>query len=114
MHLVCLDLEGVNRAGPNIGNLQWRENVFKLAVNEAGYCTAGPLRAPWRTRSRAESRRLRTPARAAVPRPRGVVHSRQWCFTLPQESRSRDVVPVVAVTSIGTRSHRSASSLNLA
>ena len=24
------------------------ENVFKLAVNEADYCTAGPLRAPWR------------------------------------------------------------------
>ena len=23
----------------------WRENVFKLATNEAGYCTAGPLRA---------------------------------------------------------------------
>jgi trans-o-hydroxybenzylidenepyruvate hydratase-aldolase len=22
--------------------------VFKLATNEAGYCTAGPLRAPWR------------------------------------------------------------------
>jgi hypothetical protein len=32
----------------NIGNLSWRENVFKLSVNEAGYCTAGPLRAPWR------------------------------------------------------------------
>jgi dihydrodipicolinate synthase/N-acetylneuraminate lyase len=45
---ICLDLEGVNRVGPNIGNLVWRENVFKLAVNEADYCTAGPLRAPWR------------------------------------------------------------------
>ena len=45
---ICLDLDGINRVGPNIGNLSWRENVFKLAVNEAGYCTAGPLRAPWR------------------------------------------------------------------
>jgi hypothetical protein len=45
---ICLDLEGVNRVGPNIGNLVWRENVFKLAVNHADYCTAGPLRAPWR------------------------------------------------------------------
>ena len=45
---ICLDLEGLNRVGPNIGNLTWRENVFKLAVNEADYCTAGPLRAPWR------------------------------------------------------------------
>jgi len=45
---ICLDLEGTNRVGPNIGNLSWRENVFKLATNEAGYCTAGPLRAPWR------------------------------------------------------------------
>ena len=45
---ICLDLEGLNRVGPNIGNLVWRENVFKLAVNEADYCNAGPLRAPWR------------------------------------------------------------------
>ncbi|HWH80367.1 MAG TPA: dihydrodipicolinate synthase family protein [Candidatus Binatus sp.] len=45
---ICLDLEGVNRVGPNIGNLVWRENVFKLAVNHADYCSAGPLRAPWR------------------------------------------------------------------
>jgi hypothetical protein len=45
---ICLDLDATNKVGPNIGNLSWRENVFKLAVNEAGYCTAGPLRAPWR------------------------------------------------------------------
>jgi dihydrodipicolinate synthase/N-acetylneuraminate lyase len=45
---ICLDLDGVGKVGPNIGNLSWRENVFKLSVNEAGYCTAGPLRAPWR------------------------------------------------------------------
>ena len=41
-------LDATNKVGPNIGNLSWRENVFKLSVNEAGYCTAGPLRAPWR------------------------------------------------------------------
>src|SRR4029077_7672176 len=35
---MLLDLEGTNRVGPNIGNLSWRENVFKLATNEAGYC----------------------------------------------------------------------------
>jgi hypothetical protein len=34
-------LDGVGKVGPNIGNLSWRENVFKLSVNEAGYCTAG-------------------------------------------------------------------------
>jgi trans-o-hydroxybenzylidenepyruvate hydratase-aldolase len=45
---ICLELEGTGRVGANIGNLSWRENVFKLATNEAGYCTAGPLRAPWR------------------------------------------------------------------
>jgi trans-o-hydroxybenzylidenepyruvate hydratase-aldolase len=45
---ICFDLDGVGKVGPNIGNLSWRENVFKLSVNEAGYCTAGPLRAPWR------------------------------------------------------------------
>ena len=45
---ICLDLDATNRVGPNIGNLSWRENVFKLATNEAGYCIAGPLRAPWR------------------------------------------------------------------
>jgi dihydrodipicolinate synthase/N-acetylneuraminate lyase len=45
---ICLDLDATNKVGDNIGNLQWRENVFKLAVNEAGYCNAGPLRAPWR------------------------------------------------------------------
>jgi hypothetical protein len=45
---ICLDLEGIGRVGANIGNLSWRENVFKLATNEAGYCTAGPLRSPWR------------------------------------------------------------------
>lgn len=45
---ICLDLDATNKVGPNIGNLSWRENVYKLATNEAGYCTAGPLRAPWR------------------------------------------------------------------
>jgi dihydrodipicolinate synthase/N-acetylneuraminate lyase len=45
---ICIDLDGTNKAGPDIGNLSWRENVYKLSTNEAGYCTAGPLRAPWR------------------------------------------------------------------
>lgn len=45
---ICLDLDATNKVGPNIGNLSWRENVYKLSTNEAGYCTAGPLRAPWR------------------------------------------------------------------
>jgi trans-o-hydroxybenzylidenepyruvate hydratase-aldolase len=43
-----LELDGVNRVGHNIGNLSWRENVYKLATNEAGYCYAGPLRPPFR------------------------------------------------------------------
>jgi hypothetical protein len=38
----------VGKVGPNIGNLSWRENVYKLATNEAGYCHAGPLRPPFR------------------------------------------------------------------
>ncbi len=45
---LSLELDGVNRVGPNIGNLSWRENVYKLATNEAGYCYAGPLRPPFR------------------------------------------------------------------
>jgi hypothetical protein len=45
---ICLDLDGVGKVGPNIGNLSWRENVFKLASNEARYCDAGPLRPPFR------------------------------------------------------------------
>jgi hypothetical protein len=45
---LCLDLDRVGKAGPNIGNLSWRENVYKLATNESGYCYAGPLRPPFR------------------------------------------------------------------
>ena len=44
---ICLDLDGTGKVGPNIGNLSWRENVFKLATNEADYCYAGPLRPPF-------------------------------------------------------------------
>ena len=43
------DLSGLGwcrQGGANIGNLSWRENVFKLSVDEAVYCTAGPLRSP--------------------------------------------------------------------
>jgi dihydrodipicolinate synthase/N-acetylneuraminate lyase len=45
---LCLELDQVRKVGPNIGNLSWRENVYKLATNEAGYCYAGPLRPPFR------------------------------------------------------------------
>jgi dihydrodipicolinate synthase/N-acetylneuraminate lyase len=45
---LCLELDHVGKVGPNIGNLSWRENVYKLATNEAGYCQAGPLRPPFR------------------------------------------------------------------
>lgn len=29
-------------------DLRWRDHVMKLSINEAGYCTAGPLRPPMR------------------------------------------------------------------
>src|SRR5258706_9475723 len=45
---ICLDLEGVNRVGPNIGNLFWVENGFKLAVNHGDCCRSGQVAAPWR------------------------------------------------------------------
>ena len=34
--------------GPSNMDLKWRDQVAKLSINEAGYCTAGPLRAPFR------------------------------------------------------------------
>jgi len=33
---------------PSTQDLKWRDLVAKLAMNDAGYCTAGPLRAPFR------------------------------------------------------------------
>jgi dihydrodipicolinate synthase/N-acetylneuraminate lyase len=44
---ICLDMEAAVD-DPSNTDLRWRENTHKLAVNEAGYCYAGPLRAPFR------------------------------------------------------------------
>jgi dihydrodipicolinate synthase/N-acetylneuraminate lyase len=43
---LCLDLDGVGKVGPNIGNLSWRENVFKLSVNEADTAPRDPFAPP--------------------------------------------------------------------
>ncbi len=45
---ICLDLDAAFTAPGRPGDLYWRENSLKLSVNEAGYCVAGPLRAPFR------------------------------------------------------------------
>jgi hydratase-aldolase len=47
---MCMDLmEASNAAsGKFLTDLYWRESSCKLAINEAGYCTAGPLRPPFR------------------------------------------------------------------
>lgn len=45
---ICLDLDAAYNAPGRPGDLYWRENSHKLAVNEAGYCYAGPLRPPFR------------------------------------------------------------------
>lgn len=45
---ICLDLSAAYRAPGRPGDLFWRDNSHKLAVNEAGYCYAGPLRPPFR------------------------------------------------------------------
>jgi dihydrodipicolinate synthase/N-acetylneuraminate lyase len=45
---ICLDLSDAYKAPGRPGDLFWRENSHKLAVNAAGYCNAGPLRAPFR------------------------------------------------------------------
>jgi dihydrodipicolinate synthase/N-acetylneuraminate lyase len=44
---ICMEIAGLSSEGAG-HNLQWRENTLKLAINEAGYCHAGPLRAPFR------------------------------------------------------------------
>jgi hydratase-aldolase len=44
---ICKDIASLSSEGAG-HNLQWRENTLKLAINEAGYCYAGPLRAPFR------------------------------------------------------------------
>jgi len=45
---ICLDLDVAYKAPGRPGDLFWRENSHKLAVNESGYCHAGPLRPPFR------------------------------------------------------------------
>ena len=45
---MCLELDAAYKEPGSPGDLLWRENAHKLAINEAGYCFAGPLRAPFR------------------------------------------------------------------
>jgi hydratase-aldolase len=45
---ICLDMSAAYKAPGRTGDLFWRENAHKLAMNEAGYCTPGPLRPPFR------------------------------------------------------------------
>jgi hydratase-aldolase len=45
---ICLDLNAAYKAPGRPGDLFWRENAHKLAMNESGYCTPGPLRPPFR------------------------------------------------------------------
>ena len=45
---ICLDIEAAYKAPGRPGDLFWRENAHKLALNETGYCYAGPLRPPFR------------------------------------------------------------------
>lgn len=41
---INLELARLNPAA----EIRWRDHVMKLSINEAGYCTAGPLRPPFR------------------------------------------------------------------
>jgi len=47
---ICMEMADAVVAGPShsSADLQWRESGLKLAINEAGYCYAGPLRPPFR------------------------------------------------------------------
>ena len=45
---ICLDIDAAYKAPGRPGDLFWRENAHKLAMNESGYCTPGPLRPPFR------------------------------------------------------------------
>lgn len=46
---ICLEIDEVTRASGKLQHeLFWRENSSKLAINEAGYCDAGPLRPPFK------------------------------------------------------------------
>ena len=46
---ICMDVSSAMSVGGGGGgqNLEWREATMKLAMNEAGYCHAGPLRPPF-------------------------------------------------------------------
>jgi trans-o-hydroxybenzylidenepyruvate hydratase-aldolase len=45
---ICLDMAAANKAPGGGEDLHWRENSAKIAMNEAGYCSPGPLRPPFR------------------------------------------------------------------
>lgn len=45
---ICSDMSAAYKAPGREGDRFWRENAHKLAINEAGYCYAGPLRPPFR------------------------------------------------------------------
>lgn len=45
---ICSEINEASKAPGRAGDRFWRENSHKLAVNEAGYCYAGPLRPPFR------------------------------------------------------------------
>lgn len=47
---ICLDMTDAVLVGGGsfLTDLYWRESSCKLAINEAGYCYAGPLRPPFR------------------------------------------------------------------
>ena len=45
---LCLDIDAAYKAPGRPGDLFWRENAHKLAINDSGYCKAGPLRPPFR------------------------------------------------------------------
>jgi hydratase-aldolase len=48
---ICMDLTEASDAagGRFLSDLYWRESSCKLAINEVGYCHAGPLRPPFRS-----------------------------------------------------------------
>lgn len=41
-------IDAAYKAPGRSGDLFWRENAHKLAMNESGYCYASPLRPPFR------------------------------------------------------------------
>jgi dihydrodipicolinate synthase/N-acetylneuraminate lyase len=45
---ICVDISDAYKAFGRPGDLFWRENSHKLAINECGYCHTGAFRAPFR------------------------------------------------------------------